>query len=326
MSTRKFLSILFLLSTTILLTSCAQSGEASVTSAEDTSEVSTLIITPSTDAGATTEAFIEETAPDTESETVTETGVPVIIENDPREFTLYGTPHSEDKFIDFTYDELYNKVCRNYTVDIWGGEEYRTIRYDGKYHYQEENDAMFDSLCVPEIKELYFKASALWCFFKDGEEMWDLCYKNSGTDFVKAKLVTPSPTVKGGNNYYMETGIKSDSFLNALGEVYTDDAIEKMLELYPWYVFYNGEIWNQGLSGVVMPAVGAELKLTKQTDTEIEFQSILYDGVTVHVPHKDEVENPNEYRYTNRFVKTEEGWRAVEIATVSGTSLNLGLD
>ena len=321
MKTRKFLSILSICAAAFLLTSC----ETSVTSAEDASEVSTLIITPSTDAEVTTEAFTEETPPDTESETATETGVPVIIENDPREFTLYGTSHSEDKFIDFTYDEVYDEVYKMYTVHKWWDDENLTKRYD-EYPYQEENDAMFDSLGVPEIKELYFKASALWCFFKDGEEMWDLCYKNSGTDFVKAKLVTPSPTVKGGNNYYMETGIKSDSFLNALGEVYTDDAIEKMLELYPWYVFYNGEIWSQGLSGVFMPAVGAELKLTKQTDTEIEFQSILYDGVTVHVPHKGEVENPNEYRYTNRFVKTEEGWRAVEIATVSGTSLNPGLD
>ena len=326
MKMRKFLSILSICAATFLLTSCAQRGETSVTSAEDIPEVSTLIITPSTDAEVTAEAFTEETTPDTESETTTEeTGIPVTIENDPRKFTLYGTPHSEDKFIDFTYDEVYNQICEEYIVDGWWDKENFTMRYD-EYPYQEENDTMFDSLNVPEIKELYFKASALWCFFKDSEEMWDLSHKNSSSDFVKAELVASSQTVNDCDKRYAETGIKSDSFLNALREVYTEGAIEKMLELYPQYVFYNGEIWSRGTSSVIGPVVGAELKLTKQTDTEIEFQSILYDGVTTRTSHKGQVENPNEYRYTNRFVKTEEGWRAVEIATVSGTSLNLGLD
>ncbi|MCM1298881.1 MAG: hypothetical protein NC228_04880, partial [[Eubacterium] siraeum] len=317
MTSKRFLSVSYKafvpLLAMALITSCSNTDRpVSETSAEE-SPFSSEEITAAPVHTTKTEA--------TDPDIPAETGIRIEIEGDPREFILIGTPHSQDKFIDFSYEGLYEQVCKNYTVDSWWDKENHQMMY-GTYPYQEKNDAFFDSLGVPEIKELYFRASALWNCFNDTEDITDIYYtcKPFGED-DQAKLSASHPAAEGINSTYWETGIRSDSFLNAFYDVYTEEAVEEMVKKYPWYVFYNGEIWTQGLSGVIGPAVGAELELVSQTDTEIEFRSVVYQDLPNNTTHYRGEGEPQVYKFNNKFVKTEKGWRAVEIATKSGTSL-----
>ncbi|MCM1488134.1 MAG: hypothetical protein NC203_07190 [Firmicutes bacterium] len=294
-----------------LLTACNNGGQTA--SPQDSH---TEAAAPNTEITSETADLAVSTTEATDPDIPAETGISVTVEGDPREFTLIGTPHGESEFVDFTYEELYDRICEKYNFDSRWDDEAGTTKHD-PCPYREKNDAMFDSLGVPEIKELYLKASALWYFFQDGEAMWDIAFDAEDT----AQLLTPNN--RGSDDSYRETGVSSDGFLSALHEVYTEEAVKEMLERFPWYVFYNGEVFNRGLSSVIGPAAGAELVLVSQTDGEIVIRSVLYQGITVHTPHSGEVENPEVYKFDNRFVKTEKGWRTAEIATVVGSSLDL---
>lgn len=314
MTSERFLTVsykaIISLLTVSLMTACNNTAQSALETSPKESAFSSEEITTTSIQTTKTEAAAPEI-----TEPPAETGISVTVEGDSREFTLIGTPHSESEFGDFNLDGFYDQIYEEYATDSrWDNASGTMITENNPY--REKNDAMFDSLGVPEIKELYLKASELWFFFKGGDTMLIAFSAFSPED--SARLLTQDTGTVGQTFTYYETGVSSEDFFNAVYEVYTEEAVKEMLKNSPFYVFYNGEVWVTLITSSSVNLVGTELELTKQTDTEIEFQSILYQGITTHTPHNGEVENPEVYKFNNKFVKTEKGWRVVEIATVRG--------
>ncbi len=245
----------------------------------------------------------------------------VITDQSGEQYFADRAPMSRDKLTAFGYEEM-TEGKRKYYSELQESE------------YNESGYNYIKSLNDPELEEVFIRAKALAQICCNTE------YFGSETD---TKLPDENNCLYVYNesspikyDLFSETGINYDSFYNACCDVFTQDSVNKMLyETYPYYYAYNDELWVKigSRTGAIWHS---ELETIKQTDTEVEFNLICYapeggwsdayyrdaEGEwrqTEFDPEKRDVYKSGKIR--NRFVKTEEGWKAEEIEIMGGSSL-----
>lgn len=229
-------------------------------------------------------------------------------------------PISEDKLTDFKYEKYVEKL-RN---------EFETEEED--YFY---NDYTYiKSLGDSELTEVFIRAKALAEIRCNTERFGSdigIELPEEYNHIYVSKEGSPLDYTS-----YFETGIKYDSFYNAYREIFTEESVNKMLrETFTGFYVYNGGLWIIGgsRSGGIWHS---EIEPIKETDTEVEFNLICYapEGGWINAycqdsegkwkntefdPEKRDIYKSGKIR--NRFVKTEEGWRAEEVEIMGISSL-----
>ncbi|MCM1298035.1 MAG: hypothetical protein NC203_07445 [Firmicutes bacterium] len=244
----------------------------------------------------------------------------VITDSSGEEHLVNKPPLEKDELIDFKYEKFVETV-RNSNVNR-EEEDY----WDNGYDYiQSLNDA--------ELTELFIRAKALA----------EICCNTERFDGLELEIYNgnyvyvPSKNRSGDYDSFCETGISYDSFYKACRLVFTEEAVNKMLyETYPFTYSYNDGLWVSYVSsgGGIWHS---EVEPITATDTEVEFNLICYapeggwqnaycqdpDGTwhnTEFDPKKRDIYKKAVIR--NRFVKTEDGWRAEELEVLGKSSLN----
>lgn len=267
----------------------------------------------------TTEPATEE--PETNPEETEPEGVEMTDENG-LSFTLVGEPMSSDKLVEFDYEKTYQQM-QNYSNENMNLS---------KLFDQLENEGKGD------IREIYCRAEALRYLISD-EFRYPPDFERTTAIENPARITYSYPyiyeyegetrsTIHTG--IYSETGIKYDSFYNAFLQVFTKEAADKTIEhLLPAIcpIILDGELWIYPATyGAQEGTVYYEYEIVKNTDTEVEFNEIRYSSWGAnfvqyeYYPWLKELYGTSKYR--NRFVKTDEGWRAEEVATMFGSTLN----
>lgn len=296
-----------------------------------------------------------ETTSETASETSTEEPETTPAETEPEgvemtdknglSFTLVGEPMSSDKLVDFDYEKTYREMQNSCSENMNLSKLFSQLENEGK----------------GEIREIYCRAEALRYLISDEFRYPPDFERTTAIENPARILYGPSEKVKfdpqkssiedffaehgyipelvGGTgvdetdtykNTYSETGITYDSFYNAFLKVFTQEAADKTIEfLKPAIcpVSYNGELWIYPATyGAQDGIVYYEYEIVKNTDTEVEFNEIRYSSWGAnfayyeYYPWLKDLYGTSKYR--NRFVKTDEGWRAEEVATMFGSTLN----
>lgn len=190
--------------------------------------------------------------------------------------------------------------------------------------------ALLESIDRFEITYLYYKAGAL----ADRE----LIYQDLPIDHLRTYIhitdntppsisgtITPSYT-KGQR--FVETGIRSDSFMKALDEVFFAESYALMLARDPYFFIYNGQLfkrysWPEKWEG----PVHKEYRLEENSDDTVRFTTINYftppdSDLRGYIPsEKDKyvtVEVNNEFRFIDGK------WKAYEVCTPYGYSSRSG--
>lgn len=199
---------------------------------------------------------------------------------------IIGTPLEYEQLEDFTFDYKLR-------YDFW------------------ECDLIIDflnSLDNDEQKELYFKALSLIHLMSDtiGFQVSDSVDNNNV--YIKCR--------KNGYNYtFIETGYTFDSLFSVFCEVFTEEAAKKVIDHYPGFYEYNGELWYYiGSSSGNGWEVRREYELVNQTDTVLEFRRISFqDDFEVDEAGQDyDPDKRDKYikEYIDfKFVLTDDGWR-----------------
>lgn len=278
---------------------------------------------PINSAETTVEPVTEETTtePETNPEETEPEGIEMTDENG-LSFILVGDPMSSDKLVEFDYEKTYQQM-QNYSNENMNlSNLFDQLENEGK----------------GEIREIYCRANALRRLISD-EFRYPPDFERSTAIENPARIMYSYPyiyeydgetrsTVHTG--IYSETGIKYDSFYNAFLQVFTKEAADKTIEyLLPAIcpIILDGELWVYPATyGVQEGTVYYEYEIVKNTDTEVEFNEIRYSSWGANFAHYEyypwlkELYGTSKYR--NRFVKTDEGWRAEEVAAVFGSTLN----
>ena len=166
-----------------------------------------------------------------------------------------------------------------------------------------------DGLNNSEFKELYFKALSL-------VQLADT-FRFPVSDNVDTDNKAYIEVKKDENDYlhtYYETGYTYDSFYNTYCSVFTEETAQKIIDRFPVFYEYNGELWYvQGSSSGDPREVLREYEIVSQTDTVFEFRRISYQNDDEHADEEEyDPERRDEYikEYIDfKFVLTESGWR-----------------
>lgn len=228
-------------------------------------------------------AALEEPLDDSQSSNALET--PGAIYIDGESFTLVGTPHPKQTLKDFNYEYIYQKTkeglsSNNDLINALGGVK--------------------DS----ELAETYYRAMALSNALPNHNlTEWDI------EDGEPAYIESSS----GGT--FWERNVTYDSFYKALQEVFVKETIEPMIK--PYIRSYDGRVWLAGASiSKNTSIISTEYAIIKDTDDELVFDTIHYcygyneDGTIKDGYVKEYIRN--------RFIKTSEGWRVVDLAGFFG--------
>lgn len=248
------------------------------------------------DSEKSTGANISETYGENKSESIQTTALTeneetkLVIKTNGDEFTytVEGEPMTKDKLVDYSLEEYHNP-------DELGFQSMKDF-LDG-----------LDCTYKTELKSLYWRAYLL--SFKE---------LSSGTDFVPRLDIESRATLEDekSNMTFFETGFTYDSFYGNYTNVFTKETADKILEMYPWFLSYNEELWIMGVSrgGNYTQLPHEEYEVLTHTDTELTIQRTLYyyDWVSAGEKYVFDPDKKDLYSkgYSEcKFVLTEEGWR-----------------
>ncbi len=211
-------------------------------------------------------------------------------------------------------EERYDPVNDVYIIGIpLEYEQLEDFTFDYKLRYDFwECDLIIDflnSLGNDEQKELYFKALSLIHLMSDtiGFQVSDSVDNNDNV-YIKCRK-------NGYNSTFIETGYTFDSLFSVFCEVFTEEAAKKVIDHYPGFYEYNGELWYYiGSSSGNGWEVRREYELLNQTDTVPEFRRISFQD-DFEVDEADQDYDPDKRdKYIKeyidfKFVLTDDGWR-----------------
>lgn len=195
--------------------------------------------------------------------------------------------------------------------------QYRLIDPEEKYWASE----FVESLNRPEITDLYIRAQSLVKIFSNEylyvvEELLNEDHTHKNETVLDASAV-------GKYAYYVETGVKFDSFAEAWLEVFTKSALDRAFSWYNSFVCYNKELWfSSGAMTGDISVVHCEYELITNSESEVFFKQISYCVKSGEEPLVYDPEKKDEYRtypLEYKFVMTENGWRADEFPIYSRT-------
>lgn len=251
---------------------------------------------PNEDIGVTTGADIEnEDIPSETSGVVPEADAenPAVY-IDGKEYTLTGEPMVSDMLADYDLEKYYD-------LDECGYKS-MTDFLDG-----------LDCSDKEELIDLYRRAHVI-SFYEGSCGTDNIPWESVITDYEsRARLESDE------DGAFFETGFTYYSFYNNYFDVFTKETAERIFELYPWFLSYNGELWIIGVSGgsfyTQLPY--EEYEVVKQTDAEITVRRTLYfyDWVSAGEEYKFDPEKKELYtkQYSDcKFVLGDNGWRIEE--------------
>lgn len=206
---------------------------------------------------------------------------------------LFGTPRPADTLGEFTYDRLYKRIKDNLSADAALMETLNEIGID-------------------EISETFYRAVSLTnALVNRNLTEWD---------------IDEPAWIKTDSGVFHEKGVTYDSFYSALCEVFAEEYVPQMT-VYPFFLSYNGGVWLQSIGiSIDTSIIHTEYEIIENTPSAVEFDTVHYCiGENDTAAEYDETKK-DEYvqkRLCNRFVMTENGWRAVEIAGFYGDRSSL---
>lgn len=108
---------------------------------------------------------------------------------------------------------------------------------------------------------------------------------------------------------------------------FVESSVKIMLEKNPYFYSYNGELYMKGIgAGGSDSRVHREYEIIVNSDSEVQFNTVNYcinpDNVIIEYDEARKSEYIQE-RIPNRFIKTDNGWRAVEIDGFFGDKSSL---
>ena len=271
----------------IALTACSPIyDENSDTSATDISTIG-IVQSTSESTPVSSETFDESSA-----EYVSEPSITIDLNG--QDDKLFGTPRSSNMLIEFNYESLYKRIKDNLNADMALTETLNEIGND-------------------EVSETFYRAVSLTnAFVNRNLTEWDID--------EPARIETDS-------GVFHEKGVTYSSFYNELCGVFAEEYIPKMT-VYPFFCSYNGGVWLQSI-GISKDTsiIHTEYNIVENTSSAVEFDTVHYCiGENDMAADYDETKK-NEYvqkTLCNRFVMTEDGWRAVEVAGFFGDRSSLG--
>lgn len=253
--------------------------------------------------------IIEHRTEKTETDTPAETERQTVEMTDESgiKFTLYGEPVFTDNLAYFDYEEEYQYIMSKGSEDM----------------------NFFKGIDIPdkeEIIRLYFRGKTLKSIA--GNTASGIMREHG---FTNAQIRIPN---EEGFRVYFETGISFDSYVEALSDVFTEDTVKVFMNNPEDHVCpfgYNGEVWT--MIGDRFPNLSLcheEYFITKSTDTEFRFTTIMY--FKNQYPYRYTEEDVNDLSESNDwcmistteniFLKTENGWRIKDLCTEYGSLVN----
>lgn len=221
-------------------------------------------------------------------------------------FKLLGEPLPESKLADFRYEELL---------------EY----YRDEYEQDEQLTALLDGLGNPEVMDLYYKARALANIVVMAPGAgYETFSANAPGNKAQIVMLKDTPLYHSAiiPNYsegqiFGETGIRYDSFINTLNDLFTEESAALMLAQFPFFYGYNGELYcNMVTGGYSINLVHTEYEILENSSDTVKFNTVNYyvsfdnDSEIEYDPeNKDSyarAEINNEFRYINGEWKTYE--------------------
>ncbi len=159
-----------------------------------------------------------------------------------------------------------------------------------------------------EIYDLYLRSLALReIVFSHGEEF---PVENFGEDFLSFDSL---PQILVNDSCYCCSMVTYDSFYNALTEVFTKEAVDKMLEMENRSLYeYNGALWiTVGTKYIDTKTIHEDYSIEKKTDSAFDIAITAY---LVEDARDEEFEYANADAYKKQIfhytiLKTENGWR-----------------
>ena len=212
---------------------------------------------------------------------------------------LEGTPFDSGELNELSVDSYIERFIGWETE--WSeksGQENRTV-----------NTGLFiDSLGVPGLKELYYRAFAL-DYILATDNIPDLdCYKNSG-----AVVKKPHPLEPDYIRSFASTGISYESFRNTYLESFTEDMVLSLLNNFDFFLKYGDEVYVVEVTrGGDLGRVHEEYELVKQTDDEIVFRKVHFraeEGASDLTYHPELRDNYERTYATFKFVKEDGAWK-----------------
>ncbi len=256
-------------------------------SAGTSSEADPPISTANSETGQSTS--VSEVS-DSRTEGIPETKVTV--DGDSREFSLKGLPMDKSDLVSFDLEEVARITKEDFKKQLTESECYIGI------------DAFFsDILAKPELLDVYIEAQMLYRY----------TFLNGIRPPIERESVAHLITEDAD---YAETGINYNSFYNALTSVFTENSADTMLRDHNFIISYNDGLWRLGIStGSDQSWVHTEFEVVINSDEEVEFNEIHYCDRNSDTPSYNESEKGSlvTKTYVDRFVKTDNGWRAEKI-------------
>lgn len=227
-------------------------------------------------------------------------------------FLISGTPLSESELSDFNFEVML--------------EDFRYMC--GK---DEELLALLESIGKPEITELYYKAGAL--ADPEGFRQKDLPSQHKETHITITENTPPSiystidPSYTKGQKF-IETGVRSDSFMKALNEVFYAESYAFMLARDPYFFTYNGQLFNRtDRNATLVHPVHMEYRLEENSDDTVRFTTINYflpPDSDLHSYIPSEKDKYVTVEVNNEFRVIDGKWKAYDICTPYGYSVRDG--
>lgn len=221
-------------------------------------------------------------------------------------FKLLGEPLAESELADFRYEELL---------------EY----YRDEYAPNEQLNALLDGLGNPEVKELYYKARTLANIVGMAAGAgYETFSANAPENKAQIVMLKDTPLYHSAiiPNYsegqiFNETGIRYDSFIDTLNDLFTEESAALMLNQFPFFYGYNGELYcNMVTAGYSITLVHTEYEILENSSDTVKFNTVNYyvpfdnSSELEYDPEKKDgyarTEINNEFRYINGEWKTYE--------------------
>ncbi len=220
------------------------------------------------------------------------------------ELEIIGVPLTRDQFLDCDIPEEYQKSVEDYYND-------------GTF---ETLNSFLDGLNDAQLKEQYYLATLLMIFIQ-GEADFDKITLEDWNinDFAKSKIQFYQNDNPDRYSVFYETGISYESFYNLLLKTFTPRYTEWLLNKYKLFYLYNDEVYVAGYTiNPDIRVVLREYEVLSQTDTEAIIRETRYyveGGYPIYEPEKKD--EYGTYHIDNRFILTENGWRA-DFFTING--------
>ncbi len=212
---------------------------------------------------------------------------------------LEGTPFDSGELNELSVDSY---------IERFIGWETEWSEKSGQENRIVNTGLFIDSLGVPGLKELYYRAFAL-DYILATDNIPDLdCYKNSG-----AVVKKPHPLEPDYIRPFASTGISYESFRNAYLESFTEDMALSLLNNFDFFLKYGDEVYIVEVTrGGDLGRVHEEYELVKQTDDEIVFRKTQFrvEVGASDLTYHPELRDTYERTYTTfKFVKEDGAWK-----------------